>query len=316
MMRNRGFHHLHEPFRSQDSVQLDKNYIDGPISFLNPTRAHIKHTTLVRSSSDNKQEALASRNHPDVRKDQTDIESKWRSRDNRKGRHALLVEPRALVAADHVGPQPTSTLPETLRGIIRMVTQCPYWDVSYLVATIFTLGSVVWVINGFFAYLPLAQPQTEFDTEILYGGGITAFIGATIFEIGSVLLMFEAVNENRTGCFGWAVERLVEGDREKSAKIWVRPDKDGCRHHHTNKRNLLGRGDGENRRRHMHRMLLMYIKYSQTLHVFLRNDVLPLVPLIKWLQAQPVRTATVRQGQISLMGMVSLGPRVEITLRP
>ena len=126
-----------------------------------------------------------------------------------------------------------------------MLTWYPYWDVSYLVATIFTLGSLVWVVNAFFAYLPLAQPQTEFDTEILYAGGITAFLGATIFEIGSILLMFEAVNENRTGCFGWAVERLVEGDGEKAAKVRVRPDKDGCSHHHTNKRNLVGKRDGE-----------------------------------------------------------------------
>ena len=313
MMGNRGFHHLHEPFRSHDSVQLDKTYIDGPISFLNPTRAHVKHTTLVRSSFDNEQQAAASPNSPDVRKHHPDIEIKWRSRDNRKGRHALLVEPRALVAADQVVPQPTSTFPGILRGITRMFTQCPYWDVSYFVATIFTLGSVVWVINAFFAYLPLAQPQTEFDTEILYGGGITAFIGATIFEIGSVLLMFEAVNENRTGCFGWALERLVEGNREKAAKLWICPDKDGCRHHHTNKRNLFGRGDGENRRRHMQRLLLMYINCSQPLRVFPHNHFLRIV---EWLQGRSAPTAKVRQGPRSHLGVVSLGPRVEITLPP
>ena len=127
-----------------------------------------------------------------------------------------------------------------------MVTQYPYWDVSYLVATIFTLGSCVCVINAFFAYLPLAQLSTEFNNEVLYGGGITAFIGATIFEIGSILLMFEAVNENRTGCFGWAFERLIEGkEGRKGAIIRVCPDKEQCSHHHTNKKNLIGKSDGE-----------------------------------------------------------------------
>lgn len=64
-----------------------------------------------------------------------------------------------------------------------MLTYYPVWDISYDVAYIFTLGSVIWVINAFFVYLPLVQPSTEIRNEGLYGGGITAFIGATVFEI-------------------------------------------------------------------------------------------------------------------------------------
>ena len=94
-----------------------------------------------------------------------------------------------------------------------MTMQYPYWDVSWLVATIFTLGSVVWVINAFFSYLPLAQPGTSFNNEVLVGGGISAFIGATIFEIGSVLLMIEAVNENRSGCFGMCTPKQTHDHR-------------------------------------------------------------------------------------------------------
>jgi hypothetical protein len=93
-----------------------------------------------------------------------------------------------------------------------MFSTYPYWDVSYLVAIIFTLGSVVWCINAFFVWLPLQDPSTEFSGEITDAGGITAFIGATIFEIGSVLLMIEAVNENRADCFGWALEEVLEED--------------------------------------------------------------------------------------------------------
>lgn len=88
-----------------------------------------------------------------------------------------------------------------------MFTYFPYWDISYLVAVIFTIGSVIWVINGFFAWLPLVRPGSEFHNEVLYGGGITAFIGATVFEIGSILLVLEAINVNQEGCFGWAVDR-------------------------------------------------------------------------------------------------------------
>ena len=48
-----------------------------------------------------------------------------------------------------------------------MVTYFPYWDVSWLVAWSFTLGSVIWIINAFFSWLPLVDPQTEFSNESL-----------------------------------------------------------------------------------------------------------------------------------------------------
>lgn len=250
MMRNRSFHHSHEPFRSRHSLQLDDAHTTGPLPFLNPTRARVKHAPPVQFSTAEKDHATppSSGGAASPTRDALDapnIVLNWRSRDNRKGRHALLVEPSSFGSATYGAPKSTSTLHATWQGIKRMSTQYPYWDVSYLVAILFTLGSAVWIINAFFAYLPLAQPQTKFGTEILYGGGITAFIGATIFEIGSVLLMFEAVNENRTGCFGWALEKLVERDGENATKVIVRPDKNTCSHHHTNKRNLVGKGDGK-----------------------------------------------------------------------
>jgi hypothetical protein len=115
-----------------------------------------------------------------------------------------------------------------------MLTTYPYWDVSYLVAIFFTLGSVVWCINGFFSWLPLQDPSTQFSGEGNLGGGITAFVGATIFELGSILLMIEAVNENRSDCFGWAVEEALE-----KGLVRVRPDHADCRHHHHDKYSFL-----------------------------------------------------------------------------
>ena len=120
-----------------------------------------------------------------------------------------------------------------------MGTRFPYWDVSYLVATVFTLGSVIWCINGSFVWLPAVAPGSTFPTEILYGGGITAFVGATVFELGSILLMVEAVNENRAGCFGWALERALEGGRMR-----LRPSGNGCGHHHADRKNFVGSGVG------------------------------------------------------------------------
>jgi hypothetical protein len=152
------------------------------------------------------------------------------------GRHAIIVTPEADGNAKYLTPPSTSTLKETLKGIWRMFTTCPYWDVSYLVAVVFTLGSVVWCINAFFVWLPLQDPSTEFTGEITDGGGWTAWIGATIFEFGSILLMIEAVNENRADCFGWAVEEVLQ----EEGLIRLTPH--SCTHHHQNKGNLVGKG--------------------------------------------------------------------------
>lgn len=154
------------------------------------------------------------------------------------GRHAITVTPASKDIAEYLTPLPTNTLKHTLRCIGRMFTTYPYWDVSYLVAIIFTIGSVVWCFNGFFVWLPLQDPSTEFPGEVSAGGGITAFLGATIFEIGSILLMIEAVNENRSDCFGWALEESIE----EKGLMRLRPDYDSCKHHHRNRHSLLGHG--------------------------------------------------------------------------
>lgn len=95
-----------------------------------------------------------------------------------------------------------------------------------------SLGSIIWVFNAFFAWLPLAAPSTEFAGESSWGGGLTGLIGATVFELGSVLLMLEAVNENRSDCFGWAVETGLDG----LLKLHKESE---CDHHHTHKRSFL-----------------------------------------------------------------------------
>jgi hypothetical protein len=85
-------------------------------------------------------------------------------------------------------------------------------------------------------WLPSVRPSSAFPGESTNGGGISAFIGATIFEIGSVFLMIEAVNENRTQCFGWAFEETLE----RNGLLRLRPSSENCTHHHPNKRNLVG----------------------------------------------------------------------------
>ncbi|KKY31979.1 putative integral membrane protein [Diaporthe ampelina] len=92
-----------------------------------------------------------------------------------------------------------------------MLLRYPVWDVSYDVAAIFTLGPAVWVLNGFLVLLPSVDPAGSWAGEAAWGGGVSAAVGATIFEFGSVLLMLEAVNENRSDCFGWALDEALGG---------------------------------------------------------------------------------------------------------
>jgi hypothetical protein len=120
-----------------------------------------------------------------------------------------------------------------------MFVRYPVWDISYDVAMLFTIGSVVWCFNGFFVWYPLYRPSTEFSGEDL-GAGLTSMLGATIFEVGAVMALLEAVNENRTDCFGWALEKAVSEEQER---LVARHS--GCRHHHGSKRTFLGGGLSE-----------------------------------------------------------------------
>ncbi|KAM3072427.1 hypothetical protein ACMFMG_009228 [Clarireedia jacksonii] len=218
-----------------DATHHEDDVAFGALKFLNPTTRRVPLTyagsTVNGATTRNDKDVVGKAG--DVRA--ADVHRKWRSRDNRKGRHAISVQPSATQST----PGSTSTLRAILRGILRMFTSYPYYDVSYLVAVIFTVGSVVWVINAFFVWLPLEVPASEFSGEIEDAGGITAFIGATIFEMGSILLMLEAINEDRTGCFGWAVEEVWV---EEEGRLGMKLEKGDCRHHHGNKRNLVGKG--------------------------------------------------------------------------
>jgi hypothetical protein len=219
MKRNEAFQPAREPLQGDTALLLQPSRVTGPFPFLNPTRAPFRH---------------------DVR---PDVRFKWTSRNNRKGRHAIIVpKTQAVTDLKHATPCPTSSPRSIAFAIWRMLTYYPVWDISFDVAYVFTIGSVIWVINAFFVLLPLLRPDTQFKNEELYGGGITAFIGATVFEVGSLLLMAEAINENRAGCFGWALERAVSHGKESEDRVTLTPSKSHCTHHHSNKRNLIGKG--------------------------------------------------------------------------
>lgn len=79
--------------------------------------------------------------------------------------------------------------------------------------------------------------MSSFPGESSWGGGVSAVVGATIFELGSILLMIEAVNENRSECFGWALEQAL--DRSGDDLLLRKQDANDCRHHHSEKNTFV-----------------------------------------------------------------------------
>lgn len=134
--------------------------------------------------------------------------------------------------ADH-----TSTTKALFNGLYRMATEYPYWDVSYLVAVFFTVGCLIFIASGLFYWLPLVAPSTEFKDETRIAGGVTAFIGATLFQIGAVFLVFEACNEDKSGCFGWALHQAFHHDEsqaggDNASSCQAKPHPESCQHPH------------------------------------------------------------------------------------
>ncbi|KAF2158427.1 hypothetical protein M409DRAFT_31059 [Zasmidium cellare ATCC 36951] len=196
--------------------------VKGPVSFLNPTRANFDLPAPAEATARTEVSG----------KDAYRVE--WRARDNRKGRHILVVPP---THAPTEPPRITSSSGAIAQGVWRMITVWAWWDVSWWIAVLFTYGSAIFAVSSFFYWLPLAAPSITFHDESLVAGGVMAFIGATLFTVGGVLLIVEASNENQTGCFGWAVEHLFVADdtngpeAEKQASE-VRSQPNACKHHH------------------------------------------------------------------------------------
>jgi hypothetical protein len=153
-LRNQEFR-TREPFDNDDRLTLQRAH--GPFKFLNPTTAHFEHSAISSSSkpvdSTTSQDSVdsdveAKHRHSEANVPTNDVRFLWRSRDNRKGRHPLLVQrPPDGQDGNFRTPRKTSHPMEVLKVVIKTFTYFPVWDISWLVAFIFTWGSVVWVIN-------------------------------------------------------------------------------------------------------------------------------------------------------------------------
>lgn len=179
--RSSAFHPSRQPLKNLPGFRpAAANGTTGPFRALNPTQHRIVHAALHsdtggdgddgtarsdRFDGDNTDAASDEKERkprPPRRSETTPADAvtfKWTSRNNRKGRHLLEFTPAADPAnARYEVPESSSAPRQVARGIWRMFTVYPVWDISWLVAYIFTWGSIIWVINSLYAPVPPSAP--------------------------------------------------------------------------------------------------------------------------------------------------------------
>lgn len=208
---------------SGPNLALRQGSVSGPLAFLNPTTAIFD----ICADDDGLPSEATDPEHGGER-----ARVRWNAREFRKGRHVFVL-PRAAPLAHRL--RTTSRPRRVLLGLLRMATVFPYWDVSWLIGVCFTVGCALFIACGFFYWLPVAYPATAFAHEADVAGGVVAFVGATLFQVGAVLLMLEAWNDRAETKFGGAMETLLADRRfglrrggDKEEEEVTRPENGGA----------------------------------------------------------------------------------------
>ena len=180
--------------KAKDKLHLHDIKATGPLKKFNPTTVHMR----LRYGDD----AL------------NDVGIIWRSRDNRKGRNSVVI-PRTSMAYPNLPqknrPVYSSSFKGVGRNIYRMIFTFPYWDMAFWSGWAYTWGSVLFVIDGCWAWIPVGWGLDLGGIET-YAIGVLFFVGALLYQLGAVMAYLEAVND---GSFhGSAMTRFLEGHEE------------------------------------------------------------------------------------------------------
>lgn len=196
-------HHSDTVTYKKRRLRLHNVRATGPSRLFNPTNVSIH----FRQSND----------QSTGEDTQSELAIRWQSRDNRKGRRPtakLLTKIKSPVTSTKV----KAWLINTLKGCWRMISVFPYWDLAWYSGWSYTIGSILFVMDGLWAWLPLAFPATEFPGEEKYGTGLLFFFGALLYELGATTAYLEAIND---GSFqGSAMKRFLEGHEADSKKMF------------------------------------------------------------------------------------------------
>lgn len=248
-----------EPFRDDDDLELQRGKVTGPVSFMDPTHAIYTYTPsdyetptrdeglapLENSRSESKAELSEGGRSDASESAESAVQYKWTSRNNRKGRHALIIYENDEHANPYSTPPTSRGYRPVLKGIWRMLTVFTIHDISYLLAVAFTIACTILVINAILTMLPYTNPdQVSATMPLYYVQSLLGAIGSSLFFVGSLTSFSEAVNTNRRGCFGWKLQRVTQPDTmdtsvEDAGVTLLVPD-GRCRHHHDSYRIVAG----------------------------------------------------------------------------
>ena len=241
--RNENFSSEDEPFRDNGALQLNDDQINGPLWFLNPTQATFTYTGDTKFLLGSEGAEYTRRRSVGEGFDASEIEYKWTARNNRKGRHALVVRQTPMGKPEYDTPPDSTSRQAVLKGLWRMLRKFSIWDTSYVIAVVFVAGCVVLVLNAFLTFMPYADPNFKPPNEIEYATAVLAVLGSALFVVSTFLSFVEAVNADRQGCFGWKLEHFSYTDAsdvevEHGSTSRVVPD-ERCTHHHNNHESLI-----------------------------------------------------------------------------
>lgn len=256
--RSEVFDTEYEPFRDDDDLQLQRDKVTGPFRFMNPTRALFSYTAeRTEDHLDSRGIDLEAKRSQDTGEGfdfhGADVEYKWTSRNNRKGRHAIIIRESQERVNPYATPPATTGPRPMLKGIWRMLTVFTLHDVSYLLAVAFTLACVLLVINAILSFLPYVNHRVHNSDTLYRIQAILGALGCTLFFSGTLFAFAEAVNVNRRGCFGWKLVRVshpanphsTDSLAETAALTLLVPD-GSCVHHHDSYKVVAGHPESWN----------------------------------------------------------------------
>lgn len=208
----------------------------GPLRYFNPTSAYFQNTQTDSF------EHLAKTQRPISTSvsNPYQISYFWTSRNNRKGHHAMVISSPYSDLDSLVPLEAFSKRRRVYCNMVRMATHFPFWDISYVIAILFVVGSLIWIVDGLVTFLP------EYGTTGASSAGeisvsqapAFAFVGVNFFFAANIMQMLETLNELQRQCFSWKSEAAQQSEEEKGSAI-LRPG--DCQHHHANKNNLIGK---------------------------------------------------------------------------
>ena len=219
-----------EVFRSRDELNdgppSDSRILNitGPLSHFNPTSVYFENTQTdaFERLAETLRPVSPGNPHP------YRVSFYWNSRNNRKGLHVLVVSTSYPAFKSLVPPETISMRLRVYHNIIRMATRFPYWDISYLTAIVFLVGSLLWLLDGALTY------QSDYNLippSIVTNIPVVAFFGTNVFLVTNILQMIECINDRQKPCFGWQSGASEQSDPEKGPQL----QPGDCYHHHANR---------------------------------------------------------------------------------